>query len=215
MVLNHIVGSRDLGIDLKGNLDENGTVKYWVKIGNNSGNKPETNKYKRFYGLLEFVPTSNFLATVYADYASAPPMVVNNNSLSQNSFVGAVFLNYKEKGMFSLGLESFYRSMQNGYQENPESASYTSLNGFGISVWAYANLSETVQLVGRFDTVDPNTNSKSNKDGRSLILAGVQFNPISHVSITPNVEVFTYQATAPAGGSSSDVTPRVSFYWEF
>ena len=214
MDLNHIVGSRDLGIDLKGNLDESGTVKYWLKLGNNSGNKPETNKYKRFYGLLEFLPTSNFLATVYADYASAPQITFNNTSMGNNSFVGAIFLNYKEKGMFSLGLESFYKSTQNGYIE-PGAASLTSLNGFGISVWAYANLSEKVQLVGRFDTVDPNTNSNANKDGKSLILAGVQFNPIKHVSITPNIEVFTYQASPSNGGDKSDVTPRVSFYWQF
>lgn len=214
MDLNHIVGSRDLGIDLKGNLDENGTVKYWLKLGNNSGNKPETNKYKRFYGLIEFDPTPNFLATVYADYASAPQINFNNNSMSNNSYVGAVFLNYREKGTFSVGLESFYRSTQNGYLE-PNAKSLTSLNGFGLSIWAYADLSETVQLVGRFDTVDPNTNSNAKNNGKTLILAGIQFNPIKHVSIAPNIEVFTYQATPPTGGNKSDVIPRVSFYWVF
>ena len=65
MDLNHIVGSRDMGIDLKGKFDESGTVKYWLKLGNNSGNKPETNKYKRYYGLLEFNPSSNLLITLY------------------------------------------------------------------------------------------------------------------------------------------------------
>ena len=72
MDLNHIVSSRDMGIDLKGKFDNKGTVKYWIKLGNNSGNKPEANKYKRFYGMLEFNPSSNLLITVYGDYSSAP-----------------------------------------------------------------------------------------------------------------------------------------------
>ena len=52
-----LYASRDLGADLKGKFDEKGTAKYWVKIGNNSGNSPEANKDKRVYGLLEFDPS--------------------------------------------------------------------------------------------------------------------------------------------------------------
>ncbi len=62
---------------------------------------------------------------------------------------------------------------------------------------------------------DPNTNSASNKDAKGLILAGLQFNVDKHVSITPNVEIFTYQATSPNHGDSSDIIPRLTFYWEF
>ncbi len=208
MDLNHIVGSRDLGIDLKGKIDQSGTVKYWVKLGNNSGNKPESNKYKRYYGLLEFNPSSNFLITVYGDYASAPMIVdpYDNQSKNNSSVVGSLFLNYKEKGVFSLGLEGFVRSTQDGITSKTSAAK--SLSGHGISVWAYANLSDNVQLVGRYDNVDLNTDISNN--GKSLILAGVQFNPIKKVSVTPNIEVFTYQ-----GGGKSDVVPRVSFFWEF
>ena len=64
-------------------------------------------------------------------------------------------------------------------------------------------------MVGRFDTVDPN--SDASNDGTSLILAGIQFNPIKNVSITPNIEVFSHQAS----GVDSDVTPRVTFFWVF
>lgn len=209
MDLNHIVGSRDMGIDLKGKLDESGTVKYWIKLGNNSGNKPEANKYKRYYGMLEFSPSSKFLITAYGDYASAAPKLdaSTGTMVDNNGFVGALFLNYKEKGVFSIGLEGFTRSIQNNFAKTA-GASLQSQSSHGISVWAYANLSETVQLVGRFDTFDPN--SDVSNDGKSLILAGVQFNPIKNVSVTPNVEVFSYQ-----GNGDSDVTPRVSFYWVF
>ena len=209
MDLDGIVPSRDLGIDLKGKFDEKGTVKYWVKVGNGSGNSPETNKDKRFYGLLEFAPSPELLITVYGDYASNP-QVANKDV---NAFVGAGFFNYRQKGKFSIGLEGFIRSQQNSYM--PPGGSLGSKSSLGISVWAYANLSEKTQIVGRFDTYDPNTNSNSNKDGKNLILAGLQFNPVEHVSISPNVEIFTYQADSPNGGDKSDVVPRITFYWEF
>lgn len=216
MDLNHIVGSRDMGIDLKGKFDQSGTVKYWVKIGNNSGNKPEGNKYKRYYGLLEFNLSPQFLITVYGDYASAPQVKAPDGSMVDNSaVVAAAFLNYREKGIFSIGLEGFIKSQQNNYLSQ-NGTSLTSQSGHGISIWAYANVSPTVQLVGRFDNVDPNTASygSAKYDATNLILAGVQFNPIKNVSVTPNIEVVTYQA--PSGATNdSDVTPRVSFFWVF
>ena len=212
MDLNHIVSSRDLGIDLKGKFDQGGTIKYWVKIGNNSGNAPEANKYKRFYGLLEFDPSPDFLITLYGDYASYPQVMdPSDNQLKNNSgFVGAAFLSYKQKGSFGLGAEGFIANRQNQYAPDPTSA-LQSQNGSGVSLWAYVNFNPTIQLVGRFDTFDPN--SDVDKDGRNMILAGLQINPVKNVSITPNVEVFTYQADAPENGDKSDVTPRKMLSW--
>jgi hypothetical protein len=204
------VPSRDLGIDLKGKFDNDGKAKYWVKIGNNSGNAPEVNKYKRFYGLLEFDLSQNFLFTVYGDYTSNPQILdpLDHQKKDNSAFVAAGFLNYKQKGSFGIGVEGFMKSQQN-QAPNSDLTSLTSQNGFGVSLWAYVNFTETVQLVGRFDTIDPNTDKE--KDGRNLILAGLQFNPVKNVSITPNVEVFSFQAD----GLDSDVTPRITFNWEF
>ena len=212
MDLTGTVPSRDLGIDLKGKFDKDGVAKYWVKIGNNSGNAPEVNKFKRYYGLLEFDFTQNLLLTLYGDYASFPKVMdpFDNQTKDNSAFVFAGFINYKQKGSFGLGAEGFMKSQQN---QTPNSdvnpTSLKSQNGFGVSLWAYVNFTETIQLVGRFDTIDPNTDK--DKDGRNLILAGLQFNPVKNVSITPNVEVFTYQKS----GVDSDVTPRITFNWEF
>lgn len=209
MDLNGIVPSRDLGADLKGKLSQSGSVKYWVKVGNGSGNSPESNKNKRIYGLLELSPSPNVLITFYGDYASNPQKLNNNN----DAIVGAGFVNYKQAGKFSLGIEGFIKSQQNNYTSM--NGSLTSQSAFGLSIWAYANLSDKVQIVGRFDSFDPNTSSNSTKDGKNLILAGLQFNPVEHVSITPNVEIFTYQADSSNHGDKNDITPRVTFFWEF
>jgi hypothetical protein len=215
MDLNGIVPSRDLGADLKGKFDQDGTAKYWVKIGNNSGNAPEANKYKRFYGLLEFDPSPNFLITVYGDYASYPQIAdpFGTDMKDNSAFVGAAFLNYRQKGSYSLGAEGYYKSQQNN-TVNSDGTALASQTGFGVSLWGYVNFSETIQLVGRFDTADPNTDK--DKDGRNMILGGLQFNPAKNVSITPNVEVFTYQMEKSNGDIvDSDVVPRVTLFWEF
>lgn len=216
MDLNGIVSSRDLGVDLKGKFDDGGTVKYWVKIGNNSSNGPETDKYKRFYGLLEFDPSANLLFTIYGDYASAAKKLDPSNGAFDNNsaFVGALFLNYREAGSFSIGAEGFLRSVPNNYSPNKTTALSTQTSD-GISLWGYVNFSENCQLVVRYDGYDPNTNANVTNDAKSLILAGLQFNASKHIEITPNIEITHYQAAPTAGGSASDVVPRVTFYWVF
>ena len=93
-----IVSSRDIGIDLKGKLDDSGVAKYWLKIGDGSGNKPETDKYKRYYAQVQFNPSSNFLFTIYGDYAAHPDKrdPFDGTMKSNSAFVVAGFINYKE-----------------------------------------------------------------------------------------------------------------------
>lgn len=207
-----IVPSRDLGIDLKGKIDEKGIANYWVKIGNNSGNSPESNKYKRFYGQLQFKPSDKLLFTFYGDFASQPKKLdpfdgqIKNNS----AFVTAGFINYKQGNIFALGLEGFIKSQQNNYSSTGAAASLESQTGFGISIWGKASLTENIGLVGRYDSFDPNTNSLSVNDRQELFIGAVDFKVAPKVSIMPGIEVNTLQ-----GASNSDVTPRVTFFWEF
>jgi len=200
-----IVSSRDIGIDLKGKLDEKGVAKYWVKVGDGSGNKPETDKYKRYYAQLQFTPVSNFMFTLYGDYNTLPKVDNKDNS----AFVAAGFINYKQEKSFSLGIEGFIKSQQNAYTapgaESPETKS-----SFGISFWAKASLSDNIGIVGRYDTYDPNTNAAAENDKQGLIVGAVDFKVVPKVSIMPGVEVHTLE-----GADNSDVTPRVTFYWEF
>jgi hypothetical protein len=211
-----IVPSRDFGVDLKGKFSESGNIKYWLKVANNSGNAPELDKYKRIYGLIEFDPSPELLITIYGDYASAAQKLdsFDKTEKSNNSFVGAGFINFKQKGIFSVGLEGFYKTQQNNYVVSKREA-LKAQNGFGLSVWAFANINENLQIVGRFDTFDPNMDANNKKDGKSLILAGIQYNLMNHVSITPNVEVITYQADSNNHGDKSDITPRLTMFWEF
>lgn len=205
---NGIVSSRDMGIDLRGNLIADGNIKYWIKIGNNANSGPENNKYKRFYGLLEFHPYQNMIITTYGDYAANSDVYDNaaNTSKSNNSIVCALFCNYKLEKI-SIGIETFFRTIQNGYKKS-ENIPLQNLNSYGISTWAYYSLSDKFNFVGRYDYYDPN--SKIELDHNSLILLAVDYKPMSKVHLAPNCEIKTYHNVG-----NDDIIPRLSFFWEF
>lgn len=215
MDLNGIVSTRDIGIDLKGKLTQDGMAKYWVKIGNNSANAPESNKYKRYYGLLQFVPANNFTITAYADYASAKSFENQYNSemLSNGTFVFDGMINYSEKNKYSIGLESFLKSQQNAFR-NSVSRSYESRSSFGLSLFGWFAVSDEIRVLGRFDTFDYNTNKDSKDDQTTFIVAGVDFKVDKNISVIPNIEVFSYQK-AWYGEETKDVIARVTLSCSF
>jgi hypothetical protein len=205
-----IVSSRDIGIDLKGKFDEKGSAKYWLKIGNGSGNKPETDKYNRYYGQLQFTP-GNFLITLYGDFNTLPQKFDSADSTFKNNsaFVAAAFVSYKYEKTFAIGVEGFLKSQQNNFAAMSGDMLGTQ-SGFGLSFWAKAMLSEKVGIVGRYDMYDPNTDSAAKNDMHSLIIGALDFKVASNVSVMPGVEVHTLE-----GADNNDLTPRVTFFWEF
>ena len=205
-----IVSSRDIGIDLMGKFDEKGSVKYWLKIGNGSGNKPETDKYNRYYGMLQFNPTDNFIITIYGDYNSMPQKkdVYDGQMKNNSAFVAAGFIDFKQGKTFSVGAEGFLKSQQNNF--SAAGGALESQSGFGISVWAKALLQDNIGIVGRYDIYDPNSDETAKNDTQGLIIAAVDFKVDPNVSVMPGIEVHTLQ-----GAKDSDITPRVTFYWGF
>lgn len=203
------VATRDLGVDLKGKLNEEGSLRYWVKIGNNSVNSPEINKYKRFYGSLNFIPVANFQVQIYADYASYPQKYdpFNREFRGNSAFLGSLFLNFMERDKYSFGLEYYYRTQQNNFSANARSG-LQNQNGYGVSVFGWVTVTDLIRLIARFDTSDPNTDRGSNR--LNLMLGAVDFHIDKSVSIIPNIEAFTYEGT-----DAKDLIARVTFSYQF
>jgi len=212
--LDGIVSSRDFGVDLKGKLTGSGSVKYWIKFANNSGNAPETDKYKRLYTTLQFKLIDNFQASVHADYASKADKFdgFDKQAKSNDQFVGSLFLGYKQKEDYSFGVEAFTRTIQNNFAKTAAEA-LQNQSSIGFSVWGWGALSETLKLVGRFDNYDPNTNNAT--DGTSFIMAGLDYRAAKNVSVIPNFQLFNYQAKDASGKSLKDLTARVTFAYTF
>ncbi len=72
---------KDFGIALKGHILANGKLKYWVMFGNGSGNKPELDRYKNIYTLLEFYPIDNLTPTIYYHNRFLPFRIINASQI--------------------------------------------------------------------------------------------------------------------------------------
>jgi len=218
MDLNGIVSSRDLGIDLKGKITENGSVNYWAKIGNNNSNAPENNKFKRYYLLLQFKPIEGLQATIYGDYGPNQSQIDTTVKFfkENNAFVGALFLNYQFKNDFAAGFEGFTRTIQNNYYSG-KNVPLADQSTRGLSFWAWASLIEKLRLVARYDYFNNNVDNDLDPLTTSLFLAGIDFKAAKNVSIIPNVEITTYKNPkyANASTSSSNFVGRVTFAFTF
>jgi hypothetical protein len=210
MDLRGIASRTDLGVDLRGKITDDGLANYFVKIGDNSGQAPETNKYKRYYALLHLKPGSQFQATAYADYdAEAKRLDPSDSQLKENSrMTFAGFLNYKDENQYSFGVEVFERIAQNNFSAGG-GAALQNLNTFGVSAFAWGQVADGLRLIGRFDLYDPNTSADN--DGVSLLLGAIDYMPIPEVHLMPNIWVQTYQAS----GLNSDVVVRATIAYSY
>jgi len=218
MDLRGIVSSRDLGASLKGNLNDGGTFKYWLMVGNNSGNVPEVDKYNRIYAHIQYSPIKQFTATAYADLkfrpdindpasTSTPPATLSNNDLTY-----ALFLGYKEKEAYTIGVEGYLTTRQNG---NVSGTEVTDKSGIGISAFGSYNFTTAFAVVGRYDYFDPNSGGDYKGDSRNWFIFSLNYKPDEKVTISPNVIVETYESIPNGRSFDASVTPRVTLFYTF
>jgi hypothetical protein len=210
MDLRGIVAPRDIGVDLKGKLIGNGTVNYWLKVGNNSGNVPESDKFKRFYGQIHIKPTPQVQLIASADFDAGPRITdLSGQPRDHNGINLSGFAGYREPNKYSLGIEGFYRTIQNNFHDPvKEALALDDQTTIGVSLFAWGAVSDDVRLVGRFDLFDPNTSL--DKDGIYLFIGALDYAPSADVHIMPNIYFQSYQADF-----ASDVIARITFYYIF
>lgn len=222
--LRGFVTPRDLGISLRGTVDNEGTVGYWVMVGNNSSVGSETDKYKRVYAHLDVKPTEKIEVTMYGDYKMKSRIndprstATTPGTLSNNSFTTAVFVGYKEKNYFTVGVEGFYNILENGIIITAPSISVSDKSAIGISLFGSYVLSERFTFVGRYDYFDANIDEKAKGDSRNYLIAGIDYKPNRKVSIIPNVQIETYEDIPTLSGKRSvenSVTARVTISYVF
>ena len=213
-----IVSSRDLALSLKGKLDKEGMFKYWLMFGDGTGNKPETDKYKRYYAHFQVNPVKNLSLTFYFDFKSKPEINDPNSTLnpkatlSNNDLTYAFFAGYKEKDKFSLGAEAFMTTSQNGIINGQ---TIKNRNAIGLSFFASYNFMKNLSAVGRYDFYDPNMDSDYKGDNRNLFLFSMNYSPVEKVTISPNILIETYESLPSGRDIKPSVTPRLTFYYIF
>ena len=211
--LYNVVPFRDIGIDLKGKLTEDGRYNYWIKIGNNSNNAPETNKYKRYYASVQMIPVSGLELGFYGDYASKPDRIdlSDKQSKSNNQFIWALFVTHINKDVNAFGANMFVINTQNNFSSSSLSP-LQNQSGVCYSVWGWTAINEKFRLVGRLDRFTINT--ALNESTLTFAVAGLDYRPSQNVSIIPNVEWFDYQKNY-MGKEGTDLIARITFAYQF
>ncbi len=130
----------------------------------------------------------------------------------------AFFAGYKEKNIFTLGVIAFYQSLANGDITAAPPISIKDKNSAGLSLFGSYFVSENVNLVGRYDYFDPNSDGSAKGDSRNYFLAGVDFKVDRNFSLIPNIQLETYERIpTPTGSRSVDasITARVTLFYTF
>lgn len=189
MDLRGIYAPRDIGVSLKGKLVPSGILNYWLMIGKNSVSSSVPSKYNRYSIHLHIRPSSNLLATIYADYndrANRTDPFAVGAKVANGTTTFALFVGYTQPDLFSLGGEGFSSSTASGYT-SPGARSLSALTSFGFSGWASLNLVSSVTAVGRFDYFDLNSNAHARATHGTIL--SVEF-PGSRTRMSPSSRIF-------------------------
>lgn len=191
----------DIGIMMRGKFDNEGMFNYVAMIGNGNGQKPESNKYKKYYLSLSAKPVKEVVVEGYADYE---PAFGDKNKTTLKGFAAY------QSAEFTIGAEVF--------QQIQEKASATGEDRkpFGISVFAWAPIPnvEGLNAFARYDFYNPDTKVSNTGFNENFVTVGLDYMPISNVHLMPNFWLNSFSAKG-TGSQDADVVGRVTFYYVY
>ncbi len=193
-----VAPSSDLGIELKGFADADHKLGWSAMIGNGTGQKPETNRYKRYYLAIPINPIRDLKVEPYVDYEPG------FNGADRATY--KVFAGYEFKKL-AIGAEAVDQVVHSRITPNSEPR--------GFSGFARATPTPKVSAYARFDRWIPNKRA-ANRVESDLIIGGLDWQPYKDVHVMPNIEAVQYHAkgtgVVPA---HNDAQARLTFYYLF
>jgi len=219
MDLRRIASSRDFGVSLKGKITSSGSVKYWLMYGNGSAFEAEGDKFKRAYAHIDLQPGKTFRLTLYGDYRFKPKKEFTQvqQSFNNDALTSSLFFGFQNSNNFRIGLESFWQVNYNDLIRSPEMDVYEIMrrNVIGISLFSWLKFTESLVAIGRYDFYDPNFSEDYKGDSRNYFILGLSFILHEKITITPNVQLETYEKPVEGVEIDPSLTGRITFYYEF
>ncbi|MHB8055159.1 MAG: hypothetical protein ACYDH3_07935 [Candidatus Aminicenantales bacterium] len=188
--------SADLGVSWKGTLLRQ--LRFGLAVHNGSAySHAETDKYKKFSGYLQFVPTAGLSLVGYVDY--------EKQTDSQKAMTTKVDVLFDMVQNLNVSFEWF--SYDNDTFVNADNTGY---KASGWSVFGTYKLNpDKLALFARYDRYEPNTTVANNEIG--LIIAGFDWTPFhSSWKLQPNVWIYDY-----ADGRKGDAVFNLTFFLSF
>lgn len=207
-----VAPAADIGIELKGFADGDHHFGYAAMIGNGNGQKPETDRYKRYY-LAVPVRFGDLRVEPYVDYENAH-LNLKDTVAPPDSMAGSydratykLFAAYELRRV-AVGAEGLLRLNHWPGGPNREPA--------GVSVFARGTATPTVAGFARFDYWSPDRNLPNRIDSQ-LWIAGLDWQPFKDVHVMPNVEATQYiRKGAPSGFPAHHaLQARLTLYYRF
>ncbi|HTR82102.1 MAG TPA: hypothetical protein VMM58_10780 [Bacteroidota bacterium] len=201
MDLHGVVGSRDIGVSLRGKIDEGGMLGYWVMVGNGaSTGTPETDKYKSYYVNIQAKPVSDLTITLFEGYASTAPGV---KGADLDKATTAIFADYGIKANYNVGVELFSQNQANKAVQQ------------GYSFFGSYFFTPDLSGILRYDIYDPNTSAKVKGDMQNLLIAGVSWAADKNVWFQPHIEYTSFEKPSSGTGLDASLTGFLTFYFTF
>ncbi|HEY6163070.1 MAG TPA: hypothetical protein VI112_17720 [Bacteroidia bacterium] len=220
--------SSDLGISLQGRFDDAGNYGYNLMVANGTGQKFETDVYKKYYGDVwaKFMG-QRIILDLYGDHESVRLLPGFHKAKTSFKFFAA----YQSEAL-TVGLEA-YQQMQKAYVVVGDSitdpkADTSDATVMGVSVWVRGMIiKEKLNFFARYDMYNPDVKFDANKFyftggapvTENFITAGLDYTPHKNVHIMPNIWYNGYSnRTKNAKGltkSDNDLVARITFWYIF
>jgi hypothetical protein len=170
-------------------------------IGNGTGQKPETDRYKKYYGMVRATPINHLSAEFYADYE---PAENNNDRITLKTFISY------QLPSFLAGAEILQQTQRN---QDPV---FGDVGVFGISLFSWYKSSDQFKAFARVDYYDPNRFASQAGFSELFISVGLDYMPAKEIHFMPNLWVNTFADKSTLNRQKdADIVPRITFYYRF
>lgn len=192
----------DIGLLLQGKLHSEDKAGYLFMVGNGRGQKPEDNRYKKFYGTLYGRPAEGLLLEAYGDFEEA------KGGKDKTTLKG--FAAYKHDRV-TAGVEAVQQVQKAGAGGKDKKP-----RGIAVFVWAPLPGAPKFNAFVRFDTWNPDTENSTTGFTENFFVAGIDHMPVKNVHIMPNVWVNTFSNKDDSGAErDADVVARVTVHYVY
>ncbi|HUX83732.1 MAG TPA: hypothetical protein VMV20_00755 [Chitinophagaceae bacterium] len=218
--------SFDFGASLQGKFDpDHGNFGYDLMVGNGSGDKPEGDNFKWFYGdvYAKFLD-QKLVFDLYADYERlnwTPGFHHARNMVKAFAAYNTPYL--------TIGVEAFTNHGENDVVGNASPIfDTTSALSEAISFYIHgAIIKDRLNFFARMDNYNPDTkydhvtftkytgltSTYEPNNREQFIVAGLDFTPNKNVHFMPNVWYNRYMSQTAASNTDYDLVYRITFYY--
>jgi hypothetical protein len=190
----------DMGVQLRGSIPAGKPLNYSIMIGNGSYQKPETNKYKKYYAMVSGSPAEKLSVELYFDNEPAAG--------GKDITTWKTFISYKDAA-YMAGTEIF-QQMRSKKDSTGDNAI------FGMAIFGWYQFTEEMKIFGRIDYFDPNRLSNHTGFFENFFSFGLDYMPVGNIHFMPNIWINSFTDKSKLHRKKdADIVPRVTFLFVF